>query len=159
LEQQWHPYPFSLRRHHEVLDRLPGDLAAPASTEEEELAKASKPKGKSLAALLGGHAYFTVHCADAQERRRRGCLWWGRARAGGAGSTRERILLIGSVRPGGGIHRPKRSREGEGIAERVQEDGEKGERLWRWIRDAGRRHRRLLYSEREDAPGSAVYFC
>jgi hypothetical protein len=53
-EQQWHPYPFPLRRRHEVLDRLPGDQAASASMEEEELAKASKPKGKSLAALLRG---------------------------------------------------------------------------------------------------------
>jgi hypothetical protein len=42
-------------------------------------------------------------------------------------------------------------REGEGTIERVEEDGEQRERLQRRIRDAGRRHRCLLYSKREDA--------
>jgi hypothetical protein len=39
--------------------------------------KARKPMGKSLAAMLGGHAYFIVRCVDAREWRRHGCLWQG----------------------------------------------------------------------------------
>jgi hypothetical protein len=35
-------------------------------------------------------------------------------------------------------------REGEGISKRVEEDGEKRERSRRQIRDAGRRHCRLI---------------
>jgi hypothetical protein len=52
LKQQWHPYPFPFRRRHEVLCRLPGDLAASARG-GGRTGKASKPKGESLP-LLGG---------------------------------------------------------------------------------------------------------
>jgi hypothetical protein len=52
-EQQWHPYPFPLRRHHEVLDWLSEDLAALALMEEEELAKQANQR-ESLSLLYSG---------------------------------------------------------------------------------------------------------
>jgi hypothetical protein len=47
-------------------------------------------------------------------------------------------------------------REGEGTTEKVEEEGEKRERLRRQIRDAGRRHRCLLYSKREVVVGPSI---
>jgi hypothetical protein len=61
-EQQWHPYLFPLRRCHEVLDRLSGDLASLALMEEEERAKQGN-QSESLSLLCSGGtrtSLFTV---------------------------------------------------------------------------------------------------
>jgi hypothetical protein len=163
LEQQWQPYPFLFCRRHEVLDRLPGDLATSASMEEEELAKASKPMGKSLAALLGRHAYFAARYADARERNESCPLDPSALEELEGGSTgrhnreREKALPPVARRPStAAASAPQR--EGEGIAKRVEEGGEKREGdCGSGLGMRGESITVFLYSEREVALGPAVY--